>query len=162
MGLSFKYMKIDNSEHPRRKGREAVLMALYALEIENNVSLELKEKPRPSKSILDDIFSRTKYDNELNDFIASLFNHAVKNKDWCEDEIKSRLKNWEFDRVALLDRLLLIVAISEIFFLDDVPPKVSISEAIELAKEYSTKESSNFINGVLDKIYQSKIKVADA
>ena len=75
----------------------------------------------------------------------------MKNKDWCEDEIKSRLKNWEFDRVALLDRLLLIVAISEIFFLDDVPPKVSISEAIELAKEYSTKESSNFINGVLEK-----------
>ena len=155
-------MKIDNSDHPRRKGRKAVLMALYALEIQNNVSMELKEQPLPSKLILDDIFLRTKYDNDINDFISSLFNHAVKNKDWCEDEIKSRLKNWNFERVALLDRLLLIVAISEIFFLDDVPPKVSISEAIELAKEYSTKESSNFINGVLDKIYQSKIKLADA
>ena len=162
MGSSFEYMKIDNSDHPRRKGRKAVLMALYALEIQNNVSMELKEQPLPSKLILDDIFLRTKYDNDINDFISSLFNHAVKNKDWCEDEIKSRLKNWNFDRVALLDRLLLIVAISEIFFLDDVPPKVSISEAIELAKEYSTKESSNFINGVLDKIYQSKIKLADA
>ena len=162
MGPSFEYMKIDNSDHPRRKGRKAVLMALYALEIQNNVSMELKEQPLPSKLILDDIFLRTKYDNDINDFISSLFNHAVKNKDWCEDEIKSRLKNWNFDRVALLDRLLLIVAISEIFFLDDVPPKVSISEAIELAKEYSTKESSNFINGVLDKIYQSKIKLADA
>ena len=162
MGSSFEYMKIDNSDHPRRKGRKAVLMALYALEIQNNVSMELKEQPLPSKLILDDIFLRTKYDNDINDFISSLFNHAVKNKDWCEDEIKSRLKNWNFERVALLDRLLLIVAISEIFFLDDVPPKVSISEAIELAKEYSTKESSNFINGVLDKIYQSKIKLADA
>ena len=162
MGPSFEYMKIDNSDHPRRKGRKAVLMALYALEIQNNVSMELKEQPLPSKLILDDIFLRTKYDNDINDFISSLFNHAVKNKDWCEDEIKSRLKNWNFDRVALLDRLLLIVAISEIFFLDDVPPKVSMSEAIELAKEYSTKESSNFINGVLDKIYQSKIKLADA
>ena len=162
MGPSFEYMKIDNSDHPRRKGRKAVLMALYALEIQNNVSMELKEQPLPSKLILDDIFLRTKYDNDINDFISSLFNHAVKNKDWCEDEIKSRLKNWNFDRVALLDRLLLIVAISEIFFLDDVPPKVSISEAIELAKEYSTKESSNFINGILDKIYQSKIKSIDA
>jgi len=162
MGPSLEYMKIDNSDHPRRKGRKAVLMALYALEIQNNVSMELKEQPLPSKLILDDIFLRTKYDNDINDFISSLFNHAVKNKDWCEDEIKSRLKNWNFERVALLDRLLLIVAISEIFFLDDVPPKVSISEAIELAKEYSTKESSNFINGVLDKIYQSKIKLADA
>ena len=162
MGPSFEYMKIDNSDHPRRKGRKAVLMALYALEIQNNVSMELKEQPLPSKLILDDIFLRTKYDNDINDFISSLFNHAVKNKDWCEDEIKSRLKNWNFERVALLDRLLLIVAISEIFFLDDVPPKVSISEAIELAKEYSTKESSNFINGILDKIYQSKIKSIDA
>ena len=154
MGPSFEYMKIDNSDHPRRKGRKAVLMALYALEIQNNVSMELKEQPLPSKLILDDIFLRTKYDNDINDFISSLFNHAVKNKDWCEDEIKSRLKNWNFERVALLDRLLLIVAISEIFFLDDVPPKVSISEAIELAKEYSTKESSNFINGVLDSFIQ--------
>ena len=55
----------------------------------------------------------------------------------------------------MLDRLLLILAISEIFFIDDVPPKVSISEAIEIAKQYSTEESPGFINGVLDNIYKS-------
>ena len=65
------------------------------------------------------------------------------------------MNNWEFDRVALIDRILLTLAICEIHFLDEVPPKVSISEAIELAKEYSTSESSGFVNGVLDKIYQS-------
>ena len=80
---------------------------------------------------------------------------SVKNKVKCEEEIKSRLNNWEFDRVALIDRILLTLAICEIRFLDEVPPKVSISEAIELAKEYSTSESSGFVNGVLDKIYQS-------
>ena len=66
------------------------------------------------------------------------------------------MNNWEFDRVALIDRILLTLAICEIHFLDEVPPKVSISEAIELAKEYSTSESSGFVNGVLDKIYQSR------
>jgi len=65
------------------------------------------------------------------------------------------LNNWEFDRVALLDRLLLILAISEIYFIDDVPPKVSISEAIEIAKQYSTEESAGFVNGVLDNIYKA-------
>jgi N utilization substance protein B len=79
----------------------------------------------------------------------------MDHKDWCEEEIKTRLNNWEFSRVAILDRLLLVEAISEIYFIEDVPPKVSISEAIEIAKEYSTEESSGFVNGVLDNVYKS-------
>ena len=55
----------------------------------------------------------------------------------------------------MLDRLLLILAISEINFIDDVPPKVSITEAIEIAKQYSTEESAGFVNGVLDNIYKT-------
>ena len=88
-------------------------------------------------------------------FITTLFNFSIDNKQWCEEQIKSRLNNWEFDRVALLDRLLLILAISEINFIDDVPPKVSITEAIEIAKQYSTEESAGFVNGVLDNIYKT-------
>ena len=60
--------------------------------------------------------------------------------------------------MALLDRLLLVTAISEIYFIDDVPPKVSISEAIEIAKQYSTEDSSSFVNGVLDNVYKSMEK----
>ena len=91
----------------------------------------------------------------MKNFITSLFNFSIDNKEWCEEQIKIRLNNWEFDRVALLDRLLLILAISEIHFIDDVPPKVSISEAIEIAKQYSTEESAGFVNGVLDNIYKT-------
>ena len=91
----------------------------------------------------------------MKNFITSLFNFSIDNKEWCEEQIKTRLNNWEFDRVALLDRLLLILAISEIHFVDDVPPKVSISEAIEIAKQYSTEESAGFVNGVLDNIYKT-------
>ena len=77
--------------------------------------------------MLQDIINRNSYDNEMQIFITTLFNFSIDNKQWCEEQIKTRLNNWEFDRVALLDRLLLIIAISEINFVDDVPPKVSIT-----------------------------------
>jgi N utilization substance protein B len=133
------------ANHPRRIAREAVLQALYAYEI-------TKEK---RGKVLKDIINRQSYDNDMKNFITSLFNFSIDNKEWCEEQIKTRLNNWEFDRVALLDRLLLILAISEIHFIDDVPPKVSISEAIEIAKQYSTEESAGFVNGVLDNIYKA-------
>jgi len=136
---------MSKSTHPRRIAREAVLQALYAYEI-------TKEK---RDKVLNDIINRQSYDNDMKNFITSLFNFSIDNKEWCEEQIKTRLNNWEFDRVALLDRLLLILAISEIHFIDDVPPKVSISEAIEIAKQYSTEESSSFVNGVLDNIYKT-------
>ena len=136
---------MSKANHPRRIAREAVLQALYAYEI-------TKEK---RDKVLKDIINRQSYDNDMKHFITSLFNFSIDNKEWCEEQIKTRLNNWEFDRVALLDRLLLILAISEIHFVDDVPPKVSISEAIEIAKQYSTEESSSFVNGVLDNIYKT-------
>jgi len=136
---------MPNSKHPRRIGRETALQAIYAYEISN----EDKNK------ILKDALSRHSFDNDMEIFVKDLFYLSVKNKKWCEGKIIERLNNWEFERVALLDRLLLILAISEIFFIDDVPPKVSISEAIEIAKQYSTEESPSFINGVLDNIYKS-------
>ena len=112
--------------HPRRIAREAVLQALYASAMTGE----------DSEKILKDILNRRSYESNLIKYITDLFESAINNKEWCEDQIKSRLNNWEFDRVALLDRLLLIVAISEIYFVEDVPPKVSISEAIEIAKIY--------------------------
>jgi len=134
--------------HPRRIGREAVLQALYA----SAMTGENKTK------ILKDILKRRSYDSKLKTYISDLFDSAITHKEWCEEEIKSRLNNWKFDRVALLDRLILIVAISEIYFIEDVPPKVSISEAIEISKIYCNEESASFINGVLDNVYKSMDK----
>ena len=131
--------------HPRRMAREAVLQALYASAMTGE----------DSDKILKDILNRRSYDSNLIKYITDLFESAIDNKEWCEDQIKSRLNNWEFDRVALLDRLLLIVAISEIYFVEDVPPKVSISEAIEIAKIYCNEDSSSFVNGVLDNVYKA-------
>ena len=131
--------------HPRRIAREAVLQALYASAMTGE----------DSDKILKDILNRRSYESNLIKYITNLFESAMDNKEWCEDQIKSRLNNWEFDRVALLDRLLLIVAISEIYFVEDVPPKVSISEAIEIAKIYCNEDSSSFVNGVLDNVYKA-------
>ena len=137
---------MSNVKQSRRSAREAVLQALYAIE----VGKETKSKA------LKDILKRESRNHDAKNFITELFNVSLSNREWCEDLIRSRLNNWEFKRVAVLDRLLLIVAIAEIFFIDTVPPKVSISEAIQIAKRYSTEDSSAFVNGVLDKIYQSR------
>ena len=137
-----------NNSHPRRQGREAVLQALYAYEI--------AEEDR--NKVLQDILDRKSYDKNICNLITNLFDSTVDNKEWCEGQIKSRLNNWEFDRVALLDRLLLCVAISDICFVDDVPPKVSISEAIEIAKQSSNEEISSFVSDVFDKVYKTIAK----
>ena len=139
---------MSNVKQSRRSAREAVLQALYAIE----VGKETKSKA------LKDILKRESRNHDAKNFITELFNASLSNREWCEDQIKSRLNNWEFKRVAILDRLLLIVAIAEIFFIDTVPPKVSISEAIQIAKKYSTEDSSAFVNGVLDNIYKSVAK----
>ena len=139
---------MSNAKQSRRSAREAVLQALYAIE----VGKETKSKA------LKDILKRESRNHDAKNFITELFNVSLSNREWCEDLIRSRLNNWEFKRVAVLDRLLLIVAIAEIFFIDTVPPKVSISEAIQIAKRYSTEDSSAFVNGVLDNIYKSVAK----
>ena len=69
-----------------------------------------------------------------------------------DEQIKKVTENWELDRIAAVDRNVLRLAIYEMMFRDDVPPVVSINEAIEIAKKFSTKESGKFVNGILDRI----------
>jgi N utilization substance protein B len=83
----------------------------------------------------------------------------VENKTWLEKVIIRHLENWEINRIALLDKLILQMAISELYFMDDVPPKVTLSEAIEIAKRYSTDESSSFVNCILDAVYKEREKL---
>ena len=134
--------------HPRRLARESILGALYALELTG----ETNDK------ILDDLFIRNSYDGETKVFITELYSNIVDNKIWAEQLISDNLDNWKLERVATLDQLIMRIAVNEIYFNDDIPPKVSISEAIEIAKLYSTEDSAGFVNGVLDAIYKYKLK----
>ena len=72
--------------------------------------------------------------------------------------IKPKLKNWDAERIALLDMLLMQMGICEFLFFETIPPKVTINEYIDLAKEYSTAQSGQFVNGILDNIHKELVK----
>ena len=78
---------------------------------------------------------------------------TIEKQEWADDTISRKLENWELGRVTFIDRLILELALVEMINFDDIPSKVSISEAIEIAKIYSTDESPGFINGILDAVY---------
>ena len=92
------------------------------------------------------------------DFIKSLFDIVFTKMDWTEKLIKAHLENWELDRVANIDKILLKMGICEIYFINDIPPKVTITEMVEIAKIYSTDESPIFINGILDAVFKDYLK----
>lgn len=122
----------------RRKEREFALKVLYANAF-NDINLEdqigyLKQ-------------SEPEYDTE---FSKELILICDNNKKELDEQIAAKLKHWDFNRVAIVDRLLLRIALAEFLFFEDIPPKVTIDEIIEISKDYSTEKSNKFINGVLD------------
>jgi N utilization substance protein B len=86
------------------------------------------------------------------EFATRLFRKAIVSSHKLEDQIKDKAKNWEMDRIALLDIILMKMGITEMVEFHDIPVKVTLNEYIELSKEYSTPKSGNFINGILDKV----------
>jgi len=126
----------------RRKGRELALRALYAYEMTGN-SVE---------EIIRDMIHSHDADKKVKLFTEGLVKASVKNKDEVDKYITDKAQNWEFRRIAILDKLIMRMAICELLFFEDIPPKVSIDEAIEIAKKYSTENSGKFINGILDSI----------
>ena len=131
--------------HPRRAARQCVLKALFAYQFSNN-------------DTIDQLVSENPELEDNNDFIQLLFDIVLEHVKLTEDIIMSHLENWEIDRVALIDKILLKMGICEIYFIDDIPPKVTISEMVEIAKIYSTDESPVFINGILDAVFKNYIK----
>jgi transcription antitermination protein NusB len=125
----------------RRELREKVLQTLYAYELNGEGLTTL------TQGILADV----SLESDVN-FAKQLINKVVANQKVLDDEIKNRVANWEMERIALIDRLLLRIGIAEIYYFPDIPPKVTINEVIEIAKVYSTSNSGKFINGILDAV----------
>ena len=86
-------------------------------------------------------------------YSKKLYDASIQNKKFIDQLIQERLKNWDISRLAIIDKIILRMSASEMFFVDDVPPKVSIAEGVEIAKVFSTNDSSSFVNGILDAIY---------
>ena len=119
------------------------MQALYAVEINNGYPNDILDLYKQSFNTVDD-----------KDYLNELFFCVINNKSWADDLISKCLENWEYGRVAIVDKILLRMGVSEIYHMEDIPPKVSISEMVEIAKVYSTEESSSFVNGILDTIYK--------
>ena len=146
----------------RRKAREALLRALYLCESrEMSVDEAFAEMETIDRDILaggddPDAPSLEPFSLGLDagqkEFALVLGRRIAKEKDSYNEQITSVLENWDFSRIARIDRIIMWIAIAEMTFMLDIPVKVSINEALELAKKFSSEKSSGFINGVLDAV----------
>lgn len=91
-------------------------------------------------------------EDQVKDFTAELVKGAITNLDTIDKKIAEYATNWQIRRMAVIDRNILRLSGYELIFRQDIPPKVSINEAVELAKKYSGPQAGKFVNGVLDKI----------
>ncbi|OOB77817.1 MAG: transcription antitermination factor NusB [Epulopiscium sp. Nele67-Bin001] len=122
----------------RREARECVMQMLYSVSCQ-------------SKDDAEYIFNEQTQEvtGKVKGFIAKEFNGAIEHADEINEIIARNSKNWDIDRIAKVDHMILQLAIYEIKWEDDIPAKVSINEAVEIAKAYSTDKSPQFINGIL-------------
>ncbi len=91
-------------------------------------------------------------------FATELIRTVVDKEEYLLSLIKPRLKNWDPERIALLDMVLMKMGVAEFLYFDTIPPKVTINEYIDLAKEYSTAQSGHFVNGILDNIHKELVQ----
>ena len=88
------------------------------------------------------------------DFANNLLNTVIEKRNYTLEIIKPKLKNWDAERIAALDMILMQMGVCEFLYFETIPPKVTINEYIDLAKEYSTEQSGHFVNGILDNIHK--------
>jgi len=85
-------------------------------------------------------------------FAEPLIRGTLQHRDAIDEHIKRHVKNWDFNRIAAVDRNIMRLAIFEMLHREDIPPVVSINEAVDIAKKFSTHDSGKFVNGILDKV----------
>lgn len=131
----------------RTLARESALKIMYQLDVSKD-ELSL---------VLADYWNENEIDKSAREFANILVTGTKENLDKIDTVISKYADNWQIKRMAVVDRNILRLATYEMLFVKDIPPKVSINEAIELAKKYGDVESSKFINGVLDKIKKMEV-----
>ncbi|MEW6409446.1 MAG: transcription antitermination factor NusB [Nitrospirota bacterium] len=133
----------------RRKAREIALQVLYQIDIRQEKLTEefLDEALYDCKNI--------SINDEMAEYSKKLIRGIMENLTSIDDIIAHFAANWRIDRMAVVDRNILRIAVYELKYRDDIPSKVAINEAIEIAKRYSTEDSGTFINGILDGVARS-------
>lgn len=127
----------------RRANRIAAMQFLYSWET---------SAPKDNKIAVAEFFSEQDHPREYYAFAEELVHGALDHRDESDTIIRDCAKNWAFERIAKVDLAILRLAIYELMHRRDIPPIVSINEAIELSKLFSTAESKRFVNGILDRI----------
>lgn len=127
----------------RREARKRVMQALYAHE---------QAGGRADHFVHTLITPEFEDDPQTQEFAERLFRTTLDVMDEADDIIRAHATNWDLHRITAIDRALLRMATAELLEFEEIPPKVSIDEAIEIAKSYSTADSGPFINGVLDAV----------
>ena len=123
----------------RKKIRNEVMFIMYQMDINDKYDFEIQKNILKEK--IEDI-------NELY-YAKGIIETFLNNKEKVDNHIINNLKKWKINRLPKVDLAILRLAITEFFFFNDIPIEVSVNEAVEMAKEYSDKDSAKFINGVL-------------
>lgn len=133
----------------RTQAREIALKILYQIDI----------APQEAEVAFEDFCSHNQdLGSDIKEFSRKLIMGTRSNLKAIDENIVKFATNWEIDRMAIVDRNILRLACFELMFMDDIPSKVTINEAVELAKRYGGTDSGKFVNGVLDKINKEDIK----
>jgi N utilization substance protein B len=127
----------------RRYLREKALQTLYAFELTGDPIDQVKQQQLEELDKKDD-----------RKFCDDLIKFTVDNDEKYETIIKETVDNWDMERIALIDAIIIKMCLTEFFHFEDIPPKVSINESIDIAKDFSTRNSGKFVNGVLDAILE--------
>ena len=111
----------------------------------------------PLEEAITDFWNANRAPEEVRRFSSDLVKGTIDNLDRIDNIIGENATNWKIDRIALVDKNILRVAIYELLHRDDIPSAVTINEAVEIAKKFSTPRSGNFVNGILDKVKEKNI-----
>lgn len=125
----------------RSRARAWALRVLYAWDSRGKAPLE---------EVLDEFLTRRRIAPQRRDYVRRLVGHVAADREGLDAAIQDCLTNWRFERLSVIDRNILRLAAAEMLRMDDIPPRVSIQEALTLAERYGTDQSPRFINGVLD------------
>lgn len=131
----------------RTKARECALKVLYQIDI---------TKDDCNDSLKAFWAAESGTEETVKEFATQLVNSVKDNIKEIDEVISKYATNWQIERMAVIDRNILRIATLEILYLSDIPPKVSINEAVDIAKKYGDTNSGKFVNGILDKINRVK------
>ena len=139
----------DLTPQQKRKARIAALQVIYAQELQgSDMDTTFEHMLDPEDTPEDNVIIYSRHLCVL----------TSQHLDEMDELIRKWSKNWDFKRIAIMDRSILRMSLAEMLFENEVPPKVSITEGVEIAKQFSTSDSSSFINGILDAVYNDLLK----